>query len=170
MWLWYARHERELKARGHADLSWKASEMEGSVDEARSRLLDDEWQGYSTPEGRATAGERRGIMQVKFDFEHLKKNINKLDEFLSPAPPDLDDDDSVHDVEEASMPRPLPGPAEAAGGTGVFDSHADSGRHLSADGRSQRGVDAQSGVAVLATLRSSWSILKQDFAILGGKG
>ena len=171
MWLWYARHERELKARGHADLSWKASEMEGSVDEARSRLLDDEWQGYSTPEGRATAGERRGIMQVKFDFEHLKKNINKLDEFLSPAPPDLDDDDSVHDVEEASMPRPLPGPAEAAGGTGVFDSHADSGRHLSADGRSQRGVDAQSGVAGgLATLRSSWSILKQDFAILGGKG
>ena len=85
--------------------------------------------------------------------------------------PDLDDDDSVHDVEEASMPRPLPGPAEAAGGTGVFDSHADSGRHLSADGRSQRGVDAQSGVAGgLATLRSSWSILKQDFAILGGKG
>ena len=61
--------------------------------------------------------------------------------------------------------------AEAAGGTGVFDSHADSGRHLSADGRSQRGVDAQSGVAGgLATLRSSWSILKQDFAILGGKG
>ena len=74
----------------------------------------EEKDSYSTPDADAAPpappppGELlTGLSSGGPDLDFLLDEANLA---MLPASPDLDDDDSVHDVEEASMPRPLPGP------------------------------------------------------------